>query len=127
MTKCQCPAAGFCERHKVAKTAHWHKLCQTRQNYFQAWEDGHGPGQTQDPQKTKEAQRRKRMEKKLEQSRLISWVKWLRKPEDTGVGDTVERLLAKVGGRQIKQLIEGLVGSCGCTNRQKWLNRKFPY
>lgn len=60
-------------------------------------------------------------------SRLIGWVRWLRTPEDTGVGDTVERLLAKAGGRKIKKMLERIGVGCGCTDRQAALNRKYPY
>lgn len=42
---CECPVAGFCERHKIHKHEAWHRLCQTRQDYFNAWEKGKGPGQ----------------------------------------------------------------------------------
>lgn len=45
---CTCPLAGFCERHKVNKSDHWYKLCKTNDEYFQAWENGIGPGQTKD-------------------------------------------------------------------------------
>ena len=45
MTECECPAAGLCQRHKVRKHARWHQLCQSNPAYFQAWENGHGPGQ----------------------------------------------------------------------------------
>ncbi len=45
------------------------------------------------------------------------------KPEDKGVGDTVQRLAALVGGEQFK----ALVPNCGCSDRQKWLNEKYPY
>jgi len=42
---CDCPIAGFCERHKVNKGEHWRKLCQTDDKYRQAWDDNKGPGQ----------------------------------------------------------------------------------
>ena len=44
-TKCECPLAGFCKRHNMVKGPHLHKLCQTREDYFQLWEEGSGPGQ----------------------------------------------------------------------------------
>ena len=44
-TKCECPLAGFCKRHNMVKGPHLHKLCQTREDYFQLWEEGFGPGQ----------------------------------------------------------------------------------
>jgi hypothetical protein len=49
MSECICPIAGYCERHKVLKTQHWHKLCQTREEYRALWEAGKGPGCTIDP------------------------------------------------------------------------------
>jgi len=42
---CECPIAGFCDRHKVNKGEHWRKLCQTDEKYRQAWDDNTGPGQ----------------------------------------------------------------------------------
>lgn len=44
-TGCQCESPGYCERHSILKTPHWHHLCQTREDYFLAWEEGRGPGQ----------------------------------------------------------------------------------
>lgn len=35
---CECPAAGFCQRHGVEKNATLHKLCQTKDSYRQAWD-----------------------------------------------------------------------------------------
>jgi hypothetical protein len=45
MTECECAEPGWCERHKMMKPAHWHHLCQTRENYRLAWDEGRGPGQ----------------------------------------------------------------------------------
>ncbi len=45
-TPCECPAAGWCERHKLNKwVPRWHELCSTRIDYFELWERGEGPGQ----------------------------------------------------------------------------------
>lgn len=43
--ECECTGPGWCERHKVRKSPHMWKLCQTRQDYFLMWEAGRGPGQ----------------------------------------------------------------------------------
>lgn len=43
--RCECSKAGFCTRHNVDKTPHLVHLCQTRQEFFQAWEENRGPGQ----------------------------------------------------------------------------------
>lgn len=42
---CDCPMSGWCSRHGVEKTTVLHKLCQTRENYRRAWDEGRGPGQ----------------------------------------------------------------------------------
>ncbi len=46
---CTCPLPTgnnfHCERHQCDKVLHWWKLCQTRSDYRQLWEDGKGPGQ----------------------------------------------------------------------------------
>lgn len=44
-TPCECPLAGYCERHGVNKSAHLHKLCKNHIGYFQMWEDCKGPNQ----------------------------------------------------------------------------------
>jgi hypothetical protein len=45
---------------------------------------------------------------------------------EKGVGDTVHRLIP--GADAFKDWFEKQFGkSCGCTNRQTWLNAKFPY
>lgn len=62
-----------------------------------------------------------------DKTRWIKWVEAFRYKEDKGVGDTVERLLAKIGGRSIKKILMHLGQDCGCTNRQKWLNARYPY
>lgn len=38
VTPCECKLAGFCDRHNVRKNHVLHKLCQTKQSYFDAWE-----------------------------------------------------------------------------------------
>ena len=44
-TPCECPLAGFCNRHGIVKTTHYHKLCQNHIGYFDMWEKCRGPGQ----------------------------------------------------------------------------------
>ena len=48
MTNCSCQHSAdyfHCDRHQCWKTEHWHMLCRTREDYFQLWEHGVGPGQ----------------------------------------------------------------------------------
>lgn len=126
MTTCVCPVAAYCERHQTTKNSHWHHLCQTRPDYFAAWERGRGLGQKRSPEeRAKQKQKAKVTEAK--RKRLVSLLRFLRQESDIGLGDTVERILARAGGRKIKSMIASLGGNCGCTERQQWLNRKYPY
>lgn len=56
---CECELAGFCTRHGMEKTEHWHRLCQ-RDDYFAAWEAGRGPGQKQERKEPTVAELQKR-------------------------------------------------------------------
>lgn len=42
-TKCECPAAGFCKRHKIDKSQREFELCQTDSEFFSMWETGKSP------------------------------------------------------------------------------------
>lgn len=57
----------------------------------------------------------------------VSLVRLLRIPSDTGVGDTLQRQFAKLGGEQFKEWAAKLGIDCGCTRRQKHYNEKYPY
>lgn len=72
MTGCTCPEPGWCERHKVHKHEAWHKLCQTRQDYFMAWERGVGPGQVTDVQPSRSTPLKKGGPG-TELKRLLNW------------------------------------------------------
>lgn len=58
---------------------------------------------------------------------LIRVLYFMRQTNDTGVGDTVERIFAKFGGTQFKWLMDRLGVNCGCEDRKQYLNRIFPY
>ena len=58
---------------------------------------------------------------------LIRGIQRQRIPSDTGAGDTVERILSKMGGDQFKWVMARLGVDCGCGSRQDWLNRVYPY
>lgn len=44
-TPCECPMAGYCQRHGVNKSKHLHTLCQNHIGYFKMWEECRGPNQ----------------------------------------------------------------------------------
>jgi hypothetical protein len=101
MSECTCKEPGWCERHQVHKSAHWHHLCQTREPYRRAWDEGRGPGQ-----------------------RLGGAEAVVGTP---GLGDRVSAALAAIGVtednyKQVKAVF-GLAPTCNCAGRREWLNR----
>ncbi len=51
----------------------------------------------------------------------------LRNNADKGVGDTAQRIAAKLGGERYKRLTKRLGMPCGCSERQDEWNRLYPY
>lgn len=127
-THCECPAAGYCTRHQTRKSKHWHDLCQTRHDYFSAWEQGHGPGQL--PAKGRRTARRVRISQRAAQRRrLIEWLTFFRTPGEAGLGDTLARFRAIATGRQIDDHMRQLQKICSCKRQEatEYLNDKYPY
>lgn len=73
-TACECPMAGYCERHGVKKSKHLHTLCQNHQGYFNMWEQCRGPNQNPNDCKPKaQEEHEKELEAKQEdQTKLPS-------------------------------------------------------
>ncbi len=149
MTQCECPLAGFCQRHQVEKPDGWHKLCQTRESYFAAWEAGRGPGQSgrkPKPMKRrskkpplsdakKEARRKKVEEATRRKAWVISWLRLLRAPQDKGIGDTANRLRKQRKKTKVGIVSDGhdavkrLLAQCSCSKTEAVtrLNIDYPY
>ena len=51
----------------------------------------------------------------------------LKQNGEQGIGDTLARLIAGVGGEQYKALMEAIGVDCGCAARQAHLNAIYPY
>lgn len=121
---CECPAAGWCARHRVNKTENWHKLCQTSLKFREMWDQGNGPGQNSDsPPTYKEPEL-----PPLPPPKFIRWISRFRKSDDVGPGDTFERIAERFQGKHIVALMEKLgMEDCGCGERKKRWNRDWPY
>jgi hypothetical protein len=51
-----------------------------------------------------------------------------RKPADLGIGDTTVHLIGDTRSMKFKKWFQKKFGTnCGCTERQAWLNRRYPY
>ncbi len=51
-----------------------------------------------------------------------------RQDGDIGIGDTIVHLIGDTRSERFKEWFKKKFGqSCGCTERQRWLNRRFPY
>src|SRR5690349_18133857 len=62
------------------------------------------------------------------------WPQWAkdlaleRKDTDRGVGDTVTHMIGDMKSAAFKNWFQQIFGrSCGCLERQHWLNQKYPY
>jgi hypothetical protein len=62
------------------------------------------------------------------------WPKWAkdlamdRQPLDNGIGDTVAHIIGDTKSAAFKNWFVKIFGrTCGCTERQRWLNQKYPY
>jgi len=65
---------------------------------------------------------------------IDQWPRWAkdlaqaRQPADKGLGDTIVHVIGDVRSEKFKNWFKEKLGtSCGCTERQRWLNQKFPY
>ena len=53
---------------------------------------------------------------------------WFRRPHDIGLGDSVVHWIGDARSDRFKKWFHRKFGKrCGCTERQRWLNRRFPY
>lgn len=59
---------------------------------------------------------------------FIQVIAKFQKSGEIGIGDTIVRLIGKDRSDAFKKWFERkFQKSCGCTDRQRWLNRRFPY
>lgn len=47
--------------------------------------------------------------------------------QDSGFGDTIERIVMSFGGGHIKAMLAAAGVDCGCSDRQKRWNAMYPY
>ena len=47
--------------------------------------------------------------------------------ESKGLGDTVEKIITKIGDVTELKFIKNKKGCSGCRQRKEWLNKNFPY
>jgi hypothetical protein len=126
--------AGWCDRHGLQKTDSQWKLCQTRDNYRKAWDEGrlHGQAGCTDPAKeAKRAQLRERVAKRVANSnRLLDWAKFFRHEGEVGLGDTLSRLKEESKGRRdLRRLISSAISKCACNETEsiRRLNEQHRY
>lgn len=127
MTKCECVIAGFCERHKITKSDHWHRLCQEHENYFQAWEQGTGPGQNHISNPNREARRIAVQEAVRLKKELVEWLRTQRIDGEKGIGDTATRLVTEPIKQKERILRLIKQASCRTCDAITKLNQQYPY
>ena len=131
MSECTCQLAGWCDRHNMKKHATWHKLCQSHEDYREAWDAGRGPGQERKPLTPEQAAKKARIKEAVErQQRLIGWLSLLRHPGERGAGDTAQRMVAKrERPSDATAALERLLKQCSCSrvDAVARLNRDWPW
>jgi hypothetical protein len=58
---------------------------------------------------------------------IIQGIARQRKPEDKGVGDTVHRILHRLGAGAFEWVMRKAGVNCGCSDRRVWLNSHYRY
>lgn len=115
MTGCVCDSPGVCQRHGVLKGKNLHRLCQTREDYFAAWEAGNGPGQNRGPATSMKTKRVPLMD------RITDWL------ERKQVDDNGRRGLRISSWRTPEEARELVYGHCyGCDGFFRDACREFP-
>lgn len=123
---CECPVAGFCQRHQNTKTERQHRICQgvavehpdCGYKFWKAWETGRlGATAPAEP--------------KLAEWEWCSSIKIQRGRKEQGLGDYTENVLKSLGVTEeryseIKEKF-GLSPRCNCSGRKKWLNSVGKY
>jgi len=146
-TPCECKFSGsqtgiFCDRHQCIKSRSLHRLCQTRQSYFDMWEEGDGP--MQDPLNRIMVEKGKINVTQTEQEGTTFFNAegervfpnkneyFMGDPEipkkSRGLGDTIAKFTKATGLKKATKTVFGAFNKdCGCSERQAKLNRMFPY
>ena len=137
-TACECPMAGYCNRHGIKKTAHQHKLCQMHQGYFEMWDSCRGPGQNPnncikpDPPKAKEETPRQEVTLPSKLQMAKNFIQSAAKHVVTGAqsvnSETQEARLEICNNCEFLKKDELRCGKCGCPvqTKTKWATSTCP-
>lgn len=130
-TQCECPLAGFCNRHGVEKNSHLHKLCQTNDRYFQMWENCRGPKQIPSKCGSKEnAYEEPKLPSIVQQATNLA--KSTAVHIATGAGkvsqEEFDRRLSICGNCEFLVAEKNRCGKCGCflQNKASWETSSCP-
>lgn len=135
-TPCQCEIKEgtiFCNRHQCGKSPSLQKLCKTRMDYFEMWEEGQGPMQSAVQRTvTREMKKEIELEKTQfpqEEEKEGFFMGDLEIPSNSrGLGDTVAKITKATGIKKVTDVVFGALNKdCGCKERQSKLNKLFPY
>jgi hypothetical protein len=116
MTDCICTGPGYCERHKVKKNTHLYNICKTKQNIFDAWEKGIGPGQRKKEHTSliNHFIRYLPPPPRIIVSSMLSWAIRKAKRENKGVGTVITEFTGSIGIKSHQ--------GCDCKSLAKRMN-----
>lgn len=131
--ECSCEHHGYCERRQQYLTSiHWQR-CQSgeveRLDEIYAEISRRRVARGQPVQSPDIMPPTERLQP-VPQSEWPLWAQILyryRRSEDSGIGDTAQRLAARFGGEWWKWLSAKLGIPCGCSSRQRRWNVLYPY
>mgnify|MGYP003626212699 CR=1 FL=1 len=133
VTPCECKMGEgqesiVCNRHKCIKSKSLHGLCKYKQSYFDLWESGEGPMQDMITQGgfDRSATITKEEAEDKEQKFFMG------DPEiplkSRGLGDTLAKFNKVTGVKKVvKTVFDAFNKDCGCSERQRKINKMFPY
>ena len=125
---CTCPAAGFCNRHKIQKSEAQFAICRGEADrpdcgykFWEAWETGKFGAVAQDPPLLDDWECESEVAPPVPRRTGESRTKATKQPRQPRyLGDHIEQALSLVG--ITKDRVTAVLGSCGCCGRQRKLN-----
>jgi len=148
---CECSGAGFCPRYNKDMSQDLYHLCKTREDYRKSFESILSDLEKAEIKRVNEE--REDIKKKAEELELgdspmlnekeksdheladviideldkIGINEGNIQEQSEGLGDTLEKVLTKIGiSKERFEKLPGM-GGCGCDARKKFLNKIFPY
>lgn len=133
--KCECAASGFCPRRNAHVPASQWRKCQS--GLVEQVDEVIEKLQAS-RRKIKKMQRLESLQQRIERRKLTSkrakeWIMFFKKEPDTGLGDTISRILKTVENDrtkvELRKRLRAITSECSCSRTKAIarLNEQYPY